>query len=109
MIMEDCIFCKIAAKQMEAKIVAENDEFLAFDDINPRAKHHILIIPLKHIPSMNDLNEAEGDDALIGRMMLFARDIAKAQGFSGHQFQFHVGKSGGQVIFHVHLHLLSNG
>ena len=107
--MEDCLFCKIAAKDMKTDLVAENQEFVAFNDINPRAKHHILIIPRKHIPSMNDLNEAEGDDALIGRMMLFARDLAKEKGFNGHQLQFHVGKGGGQIIFHVHLHLMSSG
>ncbi|MDH5597284.1 MAG: HIT domain-containing protein [Candidatus Peregrinibacteria bacterium] len=106
--MEDCIFCKIAAKEMNAEIVGENEEFVAFNDINPRAKTHILIIPRKHIPTMNDLNEAEGDDALIGRMMLFARDLAKDKGLSGHKLQFHVGKDGGQIIFHVHLHLMSD-
>jgi histidine triad (HIT) family protein len=106
--MEDCLFCKIAAKKIPADIVDENKEFVAFKDINPRAKHHFLIIPRKHIPSMNDLNEAEGDDALIGRMMLFARDLAKKKGFNGHQLQFHVGKGGGQIIFHVHMHLMSH-
>lgn len=106
--MKDCIFCKIAAKDMQADIVAENDEFLAFNDINPRAKHHFLIIPRKHIPTMNDLNEKEGDDALIGRMMLFARDLAKKEGFNGHKLAFHVGEGGGQIIFHVHMHLMAS-
>lgn len=106
--MEDCIFCKIARKEIPAGIVGENDEFVAFNDLHPRAKHHILVIPRKHIPSMNDLNEAEGDDALIGRMMIFARDLAKEKGFDGHQLQFNVGEGGGQIIFHVHLHVMSN-
>ena len=105
--MDDCIFRKIASKEMKADIVTENEEFVAFNDTNPRATHHILIIPKKHIPTMNDLNETEGDDALIGRMMLFARDIAKEKGFDGHQLQFHVGKGGGQIIFHVHMHLMA--
>jgi len=107
--MAECIFCKIANKVVLTDMVDENDEFLAFNDINPRAKHHILIIPRKHIPTMNDLNEEEGDDALIGRMMLFARDIAKKKGFEGHKLEFHVGKAGGQIVFHIHLHLMSNG
>ncbi len=107
--MEDCLFCKIASKEMSADLVSENEEFVAFNDINPRAKHHILIIPKKHIPTMNDLDEEEGDDALMGRMMVFARDLAKEKGFNGHQLQFHVGKGGGQIIFHVHLHLMSSG
>lgn len=106
--MEDCLFCKIAAKTIPSDIVAENEEFVAFNDIHPRAKHHILIIPRKHIPSMNDLNEAEGDDALIGRMMLFARDLAKEKKINGHRLQFHVGKGGGQIIFHIHLHLMAD-
>ncbi|MBU0705790.1 HIT domain-containing protein [Patescibacteria group bacterium] len=106
--MEDCLFCKIAAKEIPADMVSESEEFVAFNDINPRARHHILIIPRKHIPSMNELNETEEDDALIGRMMLFARDLAKEKGFNGHQLQFHVGRGGGQIIFHVHMHLMSN-
>ena len=106
--MEDCLFCKIANKAIDTKIVAENEEFVAFNDINPRAKTHILIIPRKHIPTMNDLDEAEGDDALIGRMMLFARDLAKEKGLDGHRLQFHVGAGGGQIIFHIHLHLMSD-
>ena len=106
--MEDCIFCKIAAKEIPAAIVGENKEFVAFNDLHPRAKHHILVIPKKHIPSMNDLNEDEGDDALIGRMMIFARDLAKEKGFDGHQLQFNVGEGGGQIIFDVHLHIMSN-
>jgi len=107
--MEDCLFCKIAAKQIPAEIVSANEEFVAFNDLHPRAKHHILVIPKKHIATMNDLSESEGDDALIGRMMIFARDLAKEKRFDGHQLQFNVGKGGGQIIFHVHLHLMSNG
>jgi histidine triad (HIT) family protein len=106
--MEDCLFCKIADKEIPADIVYENEEFVAFNDINPRAKTHILIIPRKHIPTMNDLNETEGDDALVGRMMLVARDIAEQKGLGGHKLQFHVGKGGGQIIFHIHLHLMSD-
>lgn len=106
--MEQCIFCKIAGKEMKADIVFENDEFVAFKDINPRAKHHLLIIPRKHIPTMNDIDESQGDDALIGRMMLVARDIAKEKNFDGHQLQFHVGKGGGQIVFHLHMHLMSH-
>lgn len=106
--MNDCIFCNIAAKTAPATIVAETDEFMAFNDLHPQAKHHILIIPKKHIPTMNDLNESEGDDALMGRMMLFARDLAKEKGLKGHKLQFHVDKEGGQVVFHVHMHLMAN-
>ncbi len=106
--MENCLFCKIIKKEVEADILLENEEFMAFKDIHPQAKYHILIIPKKHISSMNDLNEKEKDDALIGRMLLFARDFAKKEQFDGHKLAFHVGKGGGQIIFHVHMHLMAN-
>ena len=107
--MDDCIFCKIIAGDIPSDKVFENEEILVFKDINPKATHHLLIVPKKHIPTMNDINEAEGDDALVGRMMLVARDLAKELGLSGHTLQFNVGKSAGQIVFHIHLHMLSNG
>ena len=69
----------------------------------------MLIVPKKHIPTINDLNEDEKDEILVGKMMLVARDIAKEKGLSGYQLKFHVGVSAGQIIFHIHLHLISNG
>lgn len=107
--MLNCIFCKIIAKDLPSEIIFENQEIIAFKDINPVAKHHILIIPKKHIPTINDLNENESDELLIGKMTLVARDIAKKLGLSGYKLQFNVGKSAGQVVFHIHLHLISNG
>ena len=107
--MEDCIFCKIIAKEIPSTTVFENDEMIAFKDINPVAKYHFLIVPRKHIPTMNDLNETQNDEALVGRMLLTARDLAKDMGLKSHKLQFNVGKEAGQTVFHIHLHLISHG
>ena len=107
-IMKDCIFCKIINKEIVAEIVFENAEFMAFNDISPQANHHILIIPKKHIPTINDLNETEGDERLVGGMVLVARNLAKGRNLAGYNLQFNVGESGGQTVFHIHLHLLSS-
>lgn len=104
-----CIFCKIINKEIPAEIVFENDEIITFKDINPKAKVHLLIVPKKHIDTIKDLNENEADEALVGRMVLVARDIARKEDLSGYRLQFNVGKSGGQDVFHIHLHLISNG
>lgn len=105
-LMIDCIFCKIIDKKMDAKIVFENDQMIAFKDIHPLAPVHILIIPKKHITS---INEVESEDAeLLGNMIITARDIAKeleiAEG--GYKLLFRTGKNGGQEVDHIHLHLI---
>lgn len=105
----DCLFCKITANEIPSEKVFESEEILAFKDIHPKAKTHLLIIPKKHIPTINDLNESEEDEMLVGKMMLVARDLAKELGLLGYKLQFNVGESGGQVVFHIHLHLISNG
>ena len=106
--MDDCLFCKIINKEIPSEPVYEDDEIIAFNDIHPQAKTHILIVPKKHISTVNDLNEDEKDELLVGKMMLVARDIAKKKKLSGYKLQFNVGASAGQIIFHIHLHLLSN-
>ncbi len=104
----DCLFCKIIAKDILSEVVHEDDQLVVFKDINPAAKTHLLIVPKKHIDSIKELNESEGDDALLGHMFLVARDLAKKLGLDGYKLNFNVGKGGGQVVFHLHLHLLSN-
>lgn len=94
---------------MPSDMILENDELVVFKDIYPKAKHHLLIVPKKHIPTINDLNENEADEQLIGKMALVARDLAKEMNLSGYKLQFNVGESGGQVVFHIHLHLMSEG
>ena len=107
--MDDCIFCKIMKKEIPTEFVYEDDEIVAFNDIHPQAKHHVLIVPKKHIPKISDLNENEQDEILVGKMFLVARDIAKERQLDGYNLQFNVGESAGQIIFHIHLHLMSNG
>ncbi|MBU1018004.1 histidine triad nucleotide-binding protein [Patescibacteria group bacterium] len=107
--MDDCIFCKILKKEIPSEIVYEDDDLIAFNDISPKAKTHILIVPRKHIDTIKDLKEDEADEELVGKMVLAARNIAKEKNLDGYQLLFNVGRSAGQIIFHIHLHLISNG
>jgi len=104
---EDCIFCQIVAGVVPAEIVYQNDEITAFWDQLPAAPIHILIVPNRHISSVNEM-EAK-DAALLGRLMLKAREIAVEQGVhdKGYRLLVNVGKGGGQTIFHLHLHLFA--
>lgn len=103
---EDCIFCKIIAKEIPSAIVYEDEDILAFKDINPAAPVHILIIPKKHIPTITDITE--DDIALIGRIHLAAGKIAREQGIFDQGFRLvnNCRSHGGQVVFHLHFHLL---
>jgi len=103
----ECLFCKIARHEIQAKIRFENDRFIAFDDISPKAKIHILIIPKGHIPSVAALKDSDRD--LVGDLILTARDLAKELGVdkSGYRLVFNSGKDAGQIVDHIHLHLLA--
>jgi len=102
----NCIFCQIAKKDLPAAIIYEDEKVIAFKDINPIAPIHYLIIPKKHIASVNRL-EAQ-DKELVGEMFLAAKKIAKDQGIAdnGYRLVFNVGKDSGQMVDHLHLHLL---
>lgn len=101
----NCIFCKIAQKKQPAEVVYENDALIAFNDIKPKAPVHILIVPKKHIESVAHLEE--DDKELLCNMLFTARDIAKTQKIDeGYKLVFNVGRRGGQIIDHIHLHLL---
>lgn len=104
-----CIFCQIIKKEIESDIIYENDEIIAFNDIAPKAKTHILIVPKKHIETIKDLKAEEGDEALVGKIITVAQKIGKEKNLEGYQLVFNVGKSAGQIVFHIHLHLMSNG
>lgn len=104
--MLDCIFCKIINGDVETSFLHEDEICVAFNDINPKAKTHVLIVCRKHIPSIADM--AEGDEKIIGHMINCAKEIARKLNLDGYKLQFNVGKAGGQEVFHVHLHLLSN-
>ena len=99
-----CIFCKIANKETPAEIVYEDEKILAFKDIKPQAPIHLLIIPKKHIPSVDHV-EIE-DKTLMGELILVAQKIAKEKKLEGYKLQINVGRTAGQVIDHLHLHLL---
>ena len=102
-----CLFCKIVAGQIPADTVFENDRVLAFRDINPTAPKHILVIPKKHIATMNDVTA--DDESLLGEMMLVARDIAHREGVAedGYRLALNTNRHGGQSVYHLHLHLLA--
>ncbi|MEK7658492.1 MAG: HIT domain-containing protein [Patescibacteria group bacterium] len=103
--MEDCIFCKIARGEIDSAKLFENDKLVAFNDINPKALVHILIVPKKHIESVKHLEQA--DKELIGELFLTAQKLAKDKNLQGYKLVINVGREGGQLVDHLHLHLLS--
>jgi histidine triad (HIT) family protein len=102
----DCLFCKIANGETPTRFLYEDDRFVVFKDINPAAPVHLLLVPKKHIRSMNDITA--GDEPIISGLFLIAKDMAKEQGVNetGYKLLFNVEKGGGQEIFHLHLHLI---
>ena len=103
---EECLFCRIAAGQIPSDIVYQDEEFLAFRDINPLAPTHILVIPRKHISSLAEL--ADQQQGLMGRLIILATRLAEKEGIAerGYRLVINCGAEGGQVIRHLHLHLL---
>lgn len=104
--MEDCLFCKIAAGQIPSKIVYQDETVVAFEDINPKAPHHILLIPRRHIASMADLTLDDGP--VLAALFVAAARLARELGLSerGYRFVTNVGPDAGQSVFHMHFHLL---
>ena len=101
-----CLFCQIVEGKIPAKVAFQDDQVMAFHDIDPKAPTHVLVIPKRHIADLNQL--AAGDDALVGRLVRTARDIAKEQGLSerGYRLNFNCGDDAGYSVHHIHLHLL---
>jgi histidine triad (HIT) family protein len=104
--MSECLFCKIGSGQIPSKVVMQDDELLAFDDINPQAPVHVLVIPKRHIGTLNDAGA--GDQALLGRLLEAAALVAKQKGIaeSGYRVVANTGRGAGQSVFHLHLHVL---
>lgn len=102
----DCIFCKIVDGQIPAKIVYEDDQAIAFEDVNPQAPVHVLIIPRKHISTVLDIEEE--DKGLIGHMYSVGNEVAKRKNIdsSGFRSVMNCNEDGGQTVFHMHLHIL---
>ena len=103
---DDCLFCKIVAGEIPADIIYETDTTLAFRDINPQAPTHVLIIPKKHIATINDIGDEHRE--LIGSLYTAARDIAAAEGLAddGYRVVMNCNEGAGQTVFHIHLHLI---
>jgi histidine triad (HIT) family protein len=112
--MDNCIFCKIAAKQIPASVVYEDDELLAFKDINPAAPVHLLVIPKQHIDTLSDCTDAHAP--VLGKMLALAPRLAAEHGIAvktsadgqrsgGYKALFNVGPNGGQEVYHLHLHV----
>ena len=100
----DCIFCKIIEKQIPATFLYEDSQVIAFDDINPKAPVHILVVPKKHIATVSDIDDSE--EILMGHMIKVARDLAKQYKCEGYRLTFNVHEKGGQEVFHIHMHLM---
>jgi len=102
-----CLFCRIATGDIPASIVYKDDDLVAFNDINPQAPLHVLIVPQRHVATLNDLGP--GDDGLVGKMLRRAAAIAAEQGYAarGYRTVFNCNSEAGQTVFHIHLHLLA--
>ena len=102
---DGCIFCKIVAGEIPSKKVLEDDQIVAFHDLTPQAPTHVLIVPRKHLASLNDASDE--DRALLGRILLAAHELAEELGIAaGYRVVNNCGASAGQSVFHVHFHLL---
>lgn len=104
--MTGCLFCRIVAGEIPASIVYQDDRIVAFRDINPQAPGHVLLIPRRHIATLNDLSSE--DDALVGELVRRGAAIARELGYSerGYRAVFNCNAEAGQTVFHIHLHLL---
>jgi len=104
--MSQCLFCSIISHEVNATIVYEDERVVAFNDINPQAPTHVLVVPRRHIATLNDLTEE--DDQIVGEVVRRAALIAKSKGVSASGFRtvFNTNREAGQTVFHIHLHLL---
>lgn len=103
---DDCLFCKIIAGEIPSNKVYSDDDIYAFQDINPAAPQHVLVIPKRHLTDVSSANEE--DQALLGKLLLKANQIAQELGLTkdGFRYVINTGRDGGQTVFHLHLHLL---
>lgn len=102
----DCLFCKMVNRDIEPDVVYEDEHVLAFNDINPQAPTHVLIVPKKHIATLNDIQE--GDLAVIGRLPFVAAKVAREVGFAddGYRVVMNCNEGAGQTVYHIHMHLM---
>ena len=104
--MTDCLFCKMVSGEIAPDKVFESDDVLAFRDINPQAPTHVLVVPKRHVATLNDLDDESA--GLVGKMALAAAEVARREGFAeqGYRTIINCNADGGQTVFHIHLHLL---
>lgn len=102
----DCVFCNIISGKVPADLIYQDDDVVAFSDINPKAKVHALIIPRKHISSVNTIDES--DKEILGKLMLAAKAVAVQENISetGYRLVINTGEHAGQIVYHLHMHLL---
>lgn len=103
MTSNDCIFCKIAKKELPVELVYENEKVVAFNDLSPQAPVHILVIPKKHYTSLNEIDEI----SLLGELLKSVKEITKKLNIREYRTVINTGKEAGQAVFHVHLHILA--
>jgi len=101
--MSDCIFCKIINGDFNTEFVYENEYAVVFNDINPKADIHMLVVPRLHVESLNELD----DEALLGKLMLTVKEVTKKLGIKSYKTLINTGKEAGQEVFHLHIHILS--
>ena len=101
--MTDCIFCKIINGDFNTEFVYENEHFVVFKDINPKAEIHLLVVPRIHVESLNELN----DEVLLGKMMMTIKNVTKELGIKSYKTLINTGKDAGQEVFHLHTHILA--
>jgi histidine triad (HIT) family protein len=101
--MSDCVFCSIAAGKFDTQFLFADDSVVAFNDINPQAPVHILVIPRKHYNSIKEIE----DEQLVGHLFSAAKEVAKKMGLAGYRLVINTGREAGQTVFHLHLHLLA--
>jgi len=104
--MADCLFCRIVNREIQATIVYEDDKVVAFNDVNPQGPTHVLVVPRRHIETLNDLGP--DDDQLVGELVRRAAAIATQRGIAagGYRTVFNTNREAGQTVFHIHLHLI---
>lgn len=107
--MSDCVFCRIIAGELPADFVYEDEQFVAFRDIHPKAKVHVLVVPREHVAKLSDYPDDEVGERKLGLLFRTVNRVAtRALGLEHYRVQVHVGERGGQEVFHVHVHVLSN-
>ena len=103
--MSDCIFCKIINGDFQTKFVYENEYAVVFNDINPKADTHLLVVPRLHVESLNELD----DENLLGKLLMTVKEVTKKLNIKAYRTVINTGKEAGQEVFHLHIHVLSGG